>query len=185
MSDEKLFARVKRGDGQALSELYDRHARRVHAIARHLIQDAATVEEVIQDVFTRIWTTQAFDPAMGRFDHWICIVTRRVALDHLRRMRRQSRHVPYEHVDAARDIDVRAAEEELLDNILLRRDLAESMSDLRREDRTVIELAYFQGYTLSEVAQGLGIPIGTVKTRLHRALRSLKSNLADGEEGGT
>jgi RNA polymerase sigma-70 factor (ECF subfamily) len=173
LSDEQLLALIAEGDGQALEELYSRYARKVYAIARHLLADRKTCEEVVQDVFTRVWTTRSFDPNQGLVDHWICVVARRVAIDYLRKMR---------HTVVAMDI---AAVEAILpdtstkremDSRLLKADFVVSMATLRREERIIIELAYFKGYTLAEVASILGIPEGTVKTRLHRALHTMRAN---------
>lgn len=177
MSDEELFARVKAGDGDALSTLYDRHAHRVYAIARRVVLDGQAAEEVVQDVFTRIWTTTAFQPERGQFAQWVFVVARRIAIDHVRR-RERSRDVP-DSERVYRDAgNGPAGEPDFLEKFL-REDLARSISSLREEERVILRKAYFEGKTLSEVAGELAIPIGTVKTRLHRALKAMRAGMAD------
>ncbi len=180
MSDEELFARVVKGDGYALAELYDRHARQVYAIARRLIADPLMLEEVIQDVFTKVWTTRTFDPGKGRFVHWLSSVSRRTAIDHVRSAHRRMDATSLELTDS-RERSRRQTDDADFNTPLLRSELVDSMSHLRPQERTVVEMAYFQGYSLSEIASILEMPIGTVKTRLHRALKMLKSFLENSD----
>ncbi len=179
MSDEDLFARVMKGDGYALAELYDRHARQVYAVSRRLIADPLMLEEVIQDVFTKVWTTRTFDPKKGKFIHWLSSVTRRTAIDHVRKAHRHRETASLGVTDSQEP--VRGRNDDDFDTPILKSDLIDSMSHLRTQERTIVEMAYFQGYSLSEIASVLEIPIGTVKTRLHRALKILKSFLEDGD----
>ncbi|MHB1629490.1 MAG: RNA polymerase sigma factor [Bacilli bacterium] len=180
MSDEDLFARVMQGDGYALAELYDRHARQVYAISRRLTADPPMLEEIIQDVFTKVWTTRTFDPKKGKFVHWLSSVARRTAIDHMRKAHRRRETASLGVTDSQESVRGQTADDDF-DAPILKSDLIDSMSHLRAQERTVVEMAYFQGYTLSEIASVLEIPIGTVKTRLHRALKILKSFLEDGD----
>lgn len=178
MTDEELYEGVLRGDGQALSLLYDRYARKVYGIARRLTSDSQMIEEIVQDVFTRVWTTQGYKSALGAFDHWLSVVARRIAIDHLRKhMRGQKAGAPLD----IEELDLRSASgaEQEAEGRLMRGELRAAMSGLRAEERLVLELAYFQGYTLSEVATALGMPLGTVKTRLHAGLSRLRTRMAD------
>lgn len=170
-AEEELLKKISNGDGQALAVLYDQYGKRVYAIARHLVGDERTCEEIVQDVFTRVWTTRTFRPQLGRFEHWIYVVTRRIAIDTLRRLNHSRgtvltapEHMVLADQSAVREMDAR----------LLKADLVMAMATLRREERVVIEMAYFQGYTIAQTAEALGWPLGTVKTRLHHALRLLK-----------
>ena len=183
MSDEELYLYVKRGDETALGQLYDRHAARVVAIARRFSNDMQVVEEIVQDVFVRVWTTQAYDPGRGRFSHWICTVARHLAIDRARRSKRQA-EIP----DSGRIGDERRLPPEAeggpapappWEQRLLREDLLNAMAGLRAEERLVLRLAYFEGRTLSEIAEALNMPLGTVKTRLHNGLRNMRMKMAD------
>ncbi len=176
MSDEELYARSKLGEAYALSQLYDRYGSRVAAIARRFVSDRQGVEEIVQDVFMRIWTTSAYNPDRGLFSHWICVVARRIAIDHARKRGSRVEMVGYERDQGA---DAAVGLELAFDGRLLRTDLIRAMSDLRLEERIVLNLAYFEGKTLSEIAQDLNVPLGTVKTRLHTGLKHMRLRLAD------
>lgn len=176
MSDDELFSRIKQGDGEALSLLYDRYAIKVSRIAHKWIRGKQSIEEIVQDVFTRVWTTQAFTPEKGRFENWIAVVTRRVTIDYLRKSLRSLDTPGSDWLEFARDVKPL---EDQLELRWLRQDLVGSMENLHEDERVVLELAYFKGHTLSEIAGLLNIPLGTVKTRLHRALKIMKKCMAD------
>lgn len=163
--------RVAQGDARALDELYARHAPRVTAIARRLIADADLVKDVVQDVFLRVWRTRSYNPALGPVSHWLAVVTRHIAVDHLRRAKPRDRFVPLDlHPPSAHATE---------DVTLLRADLARALRTIRPEEREILVLAYLSGLTLQEISERLQIPLGTVKTRLHRGLRRLRQQLAD------
>lgn len=167
--------RIKQGDGDALSLLYDRYAMKVARIAHKWIRDQQGIEEVIQDVFTRIWTTQSFTPEKGRFEHWIAVVTRRMTIDYLRKSGRSLDAPDSERLENVGD----NRPDRQLQRSWLRQDLFRSMKSLRDEERLILELAYFKGHTLSEISALLNLPLGTVKTRLHNALKTMKKSMAD------
>lgn len=183
LSDEELFEAVKQGDDDALSKLYDRYAGMVHRIARRLICDEQKVQEVVQDVFTRLWTTTAFRPSYGRFEHWLCVVSRRIAIDYLRK---EQRHTHISLPDIEFDNNLRESSERTEMEVgrrMLKQDLNRAISDLSEDQQVVLQLAYFQGYSLREIASKLQIPLGTVKTRLHKGLKVLRLTLGNWDKG--
>jgi RNA polymerase sigma-70 factor (ECF subfamily) len=167
-SDNELYQAIKQGNAEALGALYDRYVAKVYRIVKRLIADDLTVQEVIQDVFTRIWTTQAFDANLGAFSHWLAVVARRIAIDHVRKHRPPTTPWPQEDVMGADDT------EKVTSNRILRSDLVAAMSNLDDDLRTVLQLAYFEGYTLAEISSRLGIPLGTVKSKLYRGLKKMR-----------
>lgn len=180
MSDDELLEAIKQRDGEALSELYDRYAVTVNRIVRRLIADEQKVQDVTQDVFTRIWTSAAGHYRRGCFQNWLYVVTRRIAVDYLRKERRQPQVlVPDSELDlhlvAGQTTEVAVGQE------LLKTELLEIVSSLPSDQQTVLKLAYFRGYTLNEIAQLLDMPVGTVKTRLHRGLKGLRLMMGDWE----
>jgi RNA polymerase sigma-70 factor (ECF subfamily) len=175
LTDEELYEQSRRGDAQAQAQLYDRFAPRVAAIARHACRDREMAAEVVQDVFVRVWTTEAFAANRGAFAHWICVVAKRMAIDHLRRARSTPTLALLEHLQE----DATDAGERAFVSRLLRSDLERALLALRVEERQIIELAYFDGHTLTQVAELLQIPVGTVKTRLHAALRRMRATMAE------
>lgn len=181
MPDEELYTRIRAGDGDALAELYNRYVVKVQAIVRRLVYDPQVVEEVIQDVFMRVWTTTAYNPSLGQFDHWICIVARRMAIDHLRKQERRkdvpsSEQIYSDITDHGGAVD---GVEASMSKYWLHEDLAYGMSLLRPEERLILQLAYLEGQTLAEIANALQIPLGTVKTRLHHGLKKMRSGMTD------
>ena len=186
MTDEELLQRIRRGERDALGELYDRHAPRVVAIARRLIRDRQSVEEIVQDVFTRIWKTPAYRAELGSFENWLGVVARRIAIDHGRKTVRRLGLADGDVDVAAADAHAQGATghvvrpvEDRLDERMLRDDLVRSLRTLRTEERLILQLAYFEGRTLSEIARDLAIPLGTVKTRLHHGLKKLQGEMVE------
>ncbi len=186
LTDEELLQRIRQGEHDALGELYDRHAPRVVAIARRLIRDRQTVEEIVQDVFTRIWKTPAYRPELGSFENWLGVVARRIAIDHGRKTVRRLDLATGEVDAATADAHAQVATghlgrpvEDRLDERLLRDDLARSLRTLRVEERLILQLAYFEGRTLSEIARDLALPLGTVKTRLHHGLKNMQGEMVE------
>ncbi|MDI9261199.1 RNA polymerase sigma factor [Alicyclobacillus sendaiensis] len=171
-ADEDLMERIAAGDADALRELYERHAPRVAAIARHLCRDPEMVKDVVQDVFLRVWRTRSYNAALGPVSHWMAVVTRHIAVDHLRKAKG---HAPPLHLD----VDLHGALDARAESALVRADLARALRHLRPEEREVLVLAYAHHLTLREIAERLGLPLGTVKTRLHRGLRGLRRQLSD------
>ncbi len=176
-TDNQLFNAIKQGNAEALGTLYDRYVAKVYRITKRLIQNEQTIQEVIQDVFTRIWTTQSFDSNLGEFGHWITVVTRRIAIDYMRKHRITASPLPKDHLSAVDDNTERVA-----NNRILRNDLLNAMSSLDSDQQIVLQLAYFRGYTLTEISSILGIPLGTVKSKLHKGLKKMRIALKDWTE---
>lgn len=179
MSDDELLEAIQDRNGEALSELYDRYAAIVGRIARQLIEDEQKVQDVIQEVFTRIWVS-AEQYARGSFQSWLYVMTRRIAVDHLRKERRRPQ-VLVSNSELERHAGRAETTERLVDQELLKTELLELISHLPSDQQTVLKLAYFRGYTLNEISMLLGLPVGTVKTRLHKGLQSLRMVMADWE----
>jgi len=180
-SDAELVRRLAGGDEAALALLYDRYVGRVFGLALRLLGDTADAEEVVQDVFTRLWRSAGtFDPSRATLGTWLLTVTRRRAIDGLRaRGRRQQGEPLPQHLPAPDDVAEAAA------NHVLAADVAQALDRLPETLRQVIVHAYYLGQTHREVAGSLGIPLGTVKTRLRTAVARLRDLLTPpGEASG-
>jgi RNA polymerase sigma-70 factor (ECF subfamily) len=176
MEDGELLQGVARGDQDALLMLHKRYVNLVYSMAWRVLQDVGLAEEVTQDIFLKLWHKgQQYDPARGRFSSWLLSVTRFAAIDRLRREDRQ----PAQANLAAGDQDETAALERLLptDHAAWERGqhLRMVLEQLPLEQRQIIELAYFGGLTHSELAEHLGLPLGTVKGRLRLGLEKLRA----------
>lgn len=153
--------------------LYERYGSAVYGMALHVLNHAELAEEITQDVFLKVWRQpDRWDESLGQLHSWLLTVTRNAAIDQLRRDRRQPTTVPPRTETATPDtIDHGVANDPLWhDGQLLRRLLGE----LPDEQRRLIELAFFQGFTHSELAERLNLPLGTVKTRLRLGLQKLR-----------
>jgi RNA polymerase sigma-70 factor (ECF subfamily) len=171
-----LLERVSRGDTAAFEDLYERVAGSVYGIIRRVLRDPAQSEEVAQEVLVEIWRTASrFDRARGAGTTWIHTMAHRRAIDRVRAA--QASHDREERV-AVRDHQ--PAYDEVADEVVTRleqeqvRRCLESLTDLQRESVT---LAYYRGYSYSEVAGLLDVPLGTVKTRMRDGLIRLRDCL--------
>jgi RNA polymerase sigma-70 factor, ECF subfamily len=169
-----LIGRVARGDAAAFDAVYDQVGASVFGIVRRVIRDPAQSEEVTQDVLLELWrNAAAFDAARGSATAWVMMLAHRRAVDRVRSVQRESER---ERRAATADIpfdEVAEAVESSLEYERVRRCLG-SLTDLQRESVT---LAYYGGYTYGQVAGLLGVPAGTIKTRMRDALIRLRDCL--------
>lgn len=174
--DGILLQRMAAGDSDALLALHKRYANLVYSIAWRVLRDVGLAEEVTQDVFMKLWQrSQRYDAGRGRFSAWLLSVTRFAAID---RLRREGRRPPLvEPPD--RDIDDSTWLEQLLPTDYASWERGQHLrlllEQLPAEQWQVVELAFFGGLTHSELAEHLGLPLGTVKGRLRLGLEKLRS----------
>ena len=165
---------VARGDADAFDAVYDQVAASVFGIVRRVVRDPAQSEEVTQDVLLEVWRNAAkFDPGRGSATAWVMTLAHRRAVDRVRSVQKASER---ERRTAAADVpfdEVAEAVESNLERERVRRCLG-SLTELQRESVT---LAYYGGYTYSQVASLLGVPAGTIKTRMRDALIRLRDCL--------
>jgi len=179
-SDVDLIGRASEGDARALEVLYDRYSRVVYSFALRIVSDPQIAEEVLQEVFFRAWQQgSAFKSTRGSFITWLLSITHNMAIDEVRRRRRRPQKADSEDpesvlaavADASTDIE----EEVWLGS--LRETIVEALETLPPAQREAIELAYFQGLTQREIAERLGDPLGTIKTRMRLGLQKLRDQL--------
>ena len=174
-SDEFLLQRVAARDPAALQVLYERHGSAVFSLAQYILRDAAVAEEVTQEVFLTVWNkAEQYHAEHARFRTWLLSITRHRAIDQLRQRRRR---VP---TDLSLDDD--GLSEELApvsEPIDSQRELHLLLGHLPPEQRHAIELCYFEGYTHEEIAARLGIPLGTLKSRILLGLKKLREMMKE------
>ena len=175
-TDEALVRAVANGDTRALAALYDRHAPLMLGLARRIVGGKPEAEDIVHDVFVEAWRRAAdYDAARGSVKAWLLLRTRSRAID-FRKSAGVSRTVPAgDSAWLATLIDPRSEESEAPDRARLRAVLIA----LTAEQREVLVLGYFEGLSSSEIASKVGIPIGTVKSRVAAALTALRHALAD------
>ena len=170
MSDQALLERIVGRDAHALADFYDRFAPVALALAARVLGDRSEAEDVLQTVFTRVWQEAGrYDAAKGSVASWLLSWIRNASIDRLRR--RDAHHRATLHsVDRGHDEAPPDTSEE-------RKKLAQAVADLPPDQRQVIELAYFDGLSQTQIAQKLGEPLGTVKTRMRLGMNKLRQAL--------
>jgi RNA polymerase sigma-70 factor (ECF subfamily) len=178
--DETLIRFIAKKQVEALSELYDRYGRLVYSLALYMVSNEGTAEEITQDTFMRVWDkAKTYQPNRARVKTWVVSIARYRAIDELRR-----REVRPEATSLAlEDLPLEIAgeyrvEEDVRDRLKRQRTRA-AISELPPEQKQVIALAYFQGFSQSEIAKILNIPLGTVKTRIRLAMVKIRTNLSN------
>ena len=173
-SSEAWLEQAGRGDANAFTSLYDRYASRILGLLVRMLGDKDVAEDLLQEVFFEIWTkASAFDAQRGSAEFWLFQLARRRAVDRLRqrgrRMRSESAPEPLDLTEPGGNA------EQSEEQGRIRRAIGGLANDCRRP----LELAFFQGLTYTEVAEHLGWPVGTVKTRIRTALQKLRITLDD------
>jgi RNA polymerase sigma-70 factor (ECF subfamily) len=177
--DVECLQRVRAGDESALSELYDRYIGLVFPVAVRIVGDPAEAEDVMQDVWLQVWRrADSYDASRGAFAAWLITITRSRALDLVRgrsaRARRETR--------VGRESEVTVVPTPAHESTRSREVIRRALEGLDAHKREVLELAYWQGLSQSEIAEKLKTPLGTVKSWTRQALRDLKLALPEGGE---
>ena len=177
LADEDLMQLVRRGDAAAFEMVYDRHATAAFSLAYRMTGTRNAAEDVVQEAFLSLWRSGArYDRARGSVRTWVLGIVHNRAIDALRRSmvhdrRRASDEGIEERFEARERTDVEAARRDEA------RDVRQALETLPPEQLKVIELAYFGGFTHSEIAAMLGEPLGTIKGRMRLGLGKLRGSL--------
>jgi RNA polymerase sigma-70 factor (ECF subfamily) len=173
---------VGRGDGRALEELYDRYARPAYALARRVTGDATFAEEVVQEVFLAVWRQpERFQASRGGFASWLLAAVHHKSVDAVRREEAVRRRAVALQAVAGPDPAEAPADrtEEVVEQRLRGERVRRALRELPTAQREALTLAYYGGYTQREIASLTSTPLGTVKTRMHRAMQQLRGVLDD------
>jgi len=193
-SDADLMARVSNGDQHAFAAVYDRHAQTLYGAAMRYLRDPGAAEDVVQETFLAMWTrSESYSPQAGSLIAWLLTIARNRAIDRLRAASRQPTAVgisPAFSDGSESDLEARlalgqpvgsstAAEEpaEFAERRWLRAVVRTAIDGMPDAERRALELAYDDQLTQAEIAERLGWPIGTVKTRTRRAMQRLRTML--------
>lgn len=173
LNDTELVARIAQGDERAFLMIYDSYAGRVHALTMRILNDPMLAEEATQDTFLKLWSrARLYLNERGSLLLWLLTIARRTALDRLRLEARRpmlsDANDPEEDWQFIPDLGTVPEEARW-------RSLYFAVQSLQPVHRQVIELAYYQGMSQSEIAEVLGWPLGTVKTRLRAAMEHLRA----------
>ena len=173
-SEEELVLRLRNQDQQAFSYLYDNYAAALNGIIYRMVEDRELAEDILQEAFVKIWNNfSSYDTGKGRLFTWMLNITRNLTIDTLRSKgyKKQAKISSDENSVGNLSDDGKIVER--FDAMGIRKQLA----NLKPEQRSIIDLAYFNGYTQDEISKEMGIPLGTVKTRMRAAIIELRKML--------
>jgi len=178
-SDEALISAIAGGAVWAMEPLYQRYSRILYSLAYRMVADHQIAEDLIQDAFLAVWRrATSYSPQSGAVRSWLISIVHHRTIDYLRGVRRRSaiKEATWEEVEQ----DERTAFPDVWDEAWRSVQSAQvraALMNIPTDQRMVIELAYFQGWTHSEIAEGCQIPLGTVKARMRLGLKHLKRKL--------
>ena len=184
LDDAELIRLIVAEDPRALEALYDRYSRVVFSFAVRIVSDPQLAEEVMQEVFFRVWRQAgAFSSTRGTLITWLLSITHNMSIDEVRKRNRRPQKADAEDpellLSGMADLSTDVEEEAWLSGV--RAAITGALDGLPKEQREVIELAYFRGQTQREIAETLRQPLGTIKTRMRLGLQKLREQLGDSE----
>jgi RNA polymerase sigma-70 factor (ECF subfamily) len=163
-----LVDRLKSRDESAMGEVYDRFASTLYGVASKVVRSDEIAQDVVQDSFVKIWKkVETYDSSKGTFFTWMLNITRNTAIDFLRKTKKEN---PASIQDIENSVHIRDGAAQNIDTI----GIAALVNNLNEDQRILVEYIYFKGFTQQEVSDELGIPLGTVKTRIRSAVQELK-----------
>jgi RNA polymerase sigma-70 factor (ECF subfamily) len=176
-SDPELVTRLAAGELEAVRALYERHGKLAYSLAVRILGDPGRAEDVVQDAFMRVWThSSSFDANRGSLRAWLLATVRNRAIDYLRGQSGQERS----ELELLLNVPAHGSGSDPWREVsesLERQAVREALNSLPPDQRQVVELAYFGGYTQREIAEMVQVPLGTIKGRTRLALEKLSSYL--------
>lgn len=172
-SEQELVTLLQQQNQQAFSYLYDNYANALHGTVFSIVKENETASDVLQEVFMNIWKKiGSYDPGKGRLFTWMLNIARNAAIDKIRsrEYRDNLKNVP---IPETPDLNIGTNLKPVVEDVGLKK----TLKKLKEEQRVLIDLSYFQGYTHGEISKALNIPLGTVKTRIRSALTQLRNML--------
>ncbi len=173
-SEEELVMLLRRQDQQAFSYLYDNYAAALNGIISRMVEESQLAEDILQEAFIKIWNNfQQYDNTKGRLFTWMINITRNLTIDTLRSKGYKKQRKISKDENSVSNFQDKSFSEDKFDSIGLQKQLA----NLKPAQKSVIDLAYFSGYTQEEISKEMNIPLGTVKTRMRSAILELRKML--------
>ena len=173
MSEETLVALLRTGDRSAVGVLYDRYATALYGVIIRVVRSEEIAEDLLQETFIRIWTSfGSYDDAKGRLFTWMMRVARNMALDKVKSKEYRNSRQNHELDSLVPQVDRESSVSYDPDQVGLQEIIRSSLTP---EYERLVRLIYFQGYTQAEASEELGIPLGTVKTRLRAAITIIRN----------
>jgi len=181
--DTELIEELRARDADALAIVYDRYGHLAYSVFVRVTRDQSIAEDLVQELFIRVWNrAKDFDPHKGKLSVWILSIARNIAIDHVRsaQARFQSNLRPLEQTDQLLFSYKPQEPESIIDNA---KAVSRALSELNTNQRKVLEMAYFEGFSQSEIATRLQEPLGTVKSWMRAALARMRAAVELGVTG--
>ena len=170
-TEEELVALLKGRDQNAFSYLYDNYAAALNGIIMRMVEEPQLAEDILQEAFLKIWNNFAqYDTGKGRLFTWMINITRNLTIDMLRSKGYKKQKKISQDENSVTSFKDNSMSAERFDTLGLRREV----QNLKPDQKLIIDLAYFNGYTQDEISKEMGIPLGTVKTRMRSAIMELR-----------
>ncbi|WP_066391368.1 RNA polymerase sigma factor [Neobacillus mesonae] len=186
-TDEELVSLIVQNHRPALEELYDRYVKLVYSFSFKMANgDSEKTKEIVQQVFLRLWTTKrTYNPSQGKFVNWLLTITRNIAIDIIRKEQKEHVTVQLDPQEWHQMQDQKTEDvPEQVSRNLLKKQIQEAKQQLSDPQQRLIHLLYWEGYTLSEIAEMERTPLGTIKNRLHQSLKKLRNYMSEELVGG-
>ena len=168
VNDAALVLALRSGKQEAMAQLYDRYSSVVYAVALRVLGDTGAAEDVLQEIFMQLWRNPgAFDSSRGNLAPWLAVIARNRAVDVLRKRRPQT-----DLEDVTLSVSPDLASEAYRGRIAEK--VRSALKQMPEAQRSALEMAYFEGYSHSEIASKTGEPLGTIKTRIRNGLMQLR-----------
>jgi RNA polymerase sigma factor (sigma-70 family) len=173
-TEEELVIQLRQQDSQAFEYLYDNYSPALYGIIYKMVEDKELAEDILQESFVKIWNNfTAYSAEKGRLFTWMLNLTRNLTIDHLRSKGYKKQQKIYSDDKSVNSITDSSDAISRMDALGIRKHL----SNLKEDEKRIIDLAYFDGFTQDEISKKLGIPLGTVKTRMRTAIIRLRQVL--------
>jgi RNA polymerase sigma-70 factor (ECF subfamily) len=178
-SDRELAERLKRREPQAMADLYDKYGRLTYVLIHRIVRNVGVAEDLVQETFLRVWNrVQGFDHEKGALGPWVMTVARNRAIDYLRSVDGRMSQNAFELETSESPALFANLETEVLNSDRARR-LKTAFEKLTSQQKVVIELAYYEGLSQSEMSEKMKQPLGTIKTWARTALKVLREELGE------
>ncbi len=175
-TDLELVNLVKEKYRPALEEIYTRYIKLIYSFVYKFSNgNEEAAKEMVQLTFLKLWTTKSsYDPSKGKFVNWLLTIARNVCIDYIRKEKNHTHHAHTNHrYDTDQTLNL-ADPKDRIEEAFQKREIAQAKSRLSAEQRKLIDLLYWRGYTLMEISKLENTPVGTIKSRLHQSLKRLK-----------
>ena len=168
LDDGHLMSAIRAGNQEAMSRLYDRYSSVVYSVALRVLRETAAAEDVLQEIFMQLWRNpSSFDASRGNVAPWLAVIARNRALDILRKRRPQT-EIEETTVSLEPDLAADADRKRVTEKV------RSILKQMPAAQRSALEMAYFEGYSHSEISEKTGEPLGTIKTRIRSGLLLLR-----------